>query len=139
LDADRGSILDADRQFLDRPLQYAPPRRSDTIPSNPISQALAKTTAPSASIASLTDRLGALDEPLELGSPVLEPLLANVLAVDLEEIEGDISGGRCAGVGAESFEVAAPVRPKDDGLAVNQDALDRRGTNGRGDPREPDP
>ena len=56
------------------------------------------------------DAVDAGDQPREPVAPLLERALAEVLAVEAEEVEGDEAGPRAAGLGAQRREVAASVR-----------------------------
>jgi hypothetical protein len=74
--------------FRQGPLQYAPPRRFDTMPSTPSSQAFANTSSPSSSRASLNMIAPfGFNQNLKLGAPHFKWELAEIFAIDAEKIK----------------------------------------------------
>ncbi len=78
------------------------------------------------------DGVGALHDPLQFRAPILDRLLADVLAVELHKVESDVSGDRCAGLCAEGLKVAASIGAEDDGFAVDQSMFDGKTANREG-------
>jgi hypothetical protein len=76
--------------------------------SSPSSQALTKTTAPSASIDSLKDAVEAGDEPHERFPTRLDRTQAQILAFVAQKVERHERGLRSAAIGHERAEVAQP-------------------------------
>jgi hypothetical protein len=114
------------------------PTRLETIPSSPISQAFLNTSAPSAAIDSLNKTASA---PFTMRSSSARRssigCRRNVLAVDLQQIKRGVSGGRRADLRAEGFEVAAPVGPKDNRLAIDEGVHKGKAANRLDNPRKP--
>ena len=102
------------------PLQYRLPARFDTIPSSQLARLGEHDRAIGLDRLAEHDVAGAGDEPRELVAPLLERALAEILAVEAEEVEGDEAGLGAAGLGAQRPEIAASVRSKRDRLAVDQ-------------------
>jgi hypothetical protein len=83
------------------------------------------------------DAVDAGDQLREPVAPLLERALAEVLAVEAEEVEGDEAGPRAAGLCAQRSEVASPIGKEHDRLAVDQCALGGQLARRFRDPRQP--
>src|SRR5208337_1543238 len=83
------------------------------------------------------DTVGPVDKPQERPAPLLERMLTKILAVEVEEIEGDQAGSRAAFLCAQRPEVAQPIGAEHDRLAVEQGVLHGQAPHRLGDPRQP--
>ena len=112
----------------DRPLRYRLAARLDTMPSSPSSAAALKNLAPSPSRWSLNwiGRAGIrLDQPPEERPPFHEGLPPQILAIEVQEIEGKEHEPvrRRVDGRAEGIEVGDAVLVLDDHLAIDQGGL----------------
>ncbi|HEY1863156.1 MAG TPA: hypothetical protein VGG77_05570 [Roseiarcus sp.] len=79
----------------------------------------------------------AIDEPLERLPPRLQWPQALIVSLEAHKIEGHERDLRAAALGQEGAEVAAPVLPQHDRLAVDQRPVHIEGADRLDDHREP--